>query len=72
MAEMPMDEREQPRRVDGWLMVIFGCTFLTTLLVIAAVLRWPIPWWIYAVAFPLCLLMPLWAAWRHRRLGAGP
>lgn len=66
-----MEEREQPRRVDGWLMVIFGCTAVAALLVIAAVLHWPIPWWVYAVVLPLCLLMPLWAAWRYRRLWRG-
>ncbi len=54
------------RRLDGWLIAIFACIGVMPLLVIAAVLRWSVPWWIYATAFSLCLLMPLWAAWRYR------
>lgn len=69
-----MDERKQSRPFDAWLVAVFGCTFVAGLLVVAAVLHWPLPWWIYAVVFPSCLLMPLWAAWRHRRpwRGVGP
>lgn len=62
-----MEATKAKKSFDGWLMLVFGCAFVAGLLVVAAVLRWPIPWWIYAALLPLCLLMPVWAGWRYRR-----
>lgn len=56
------DERQ---RFDGWAWAILAYVVMVTLLVVATVRQWPVPWWIYVAAFSLCLLMPLWAAWRY-------
>ena len=56
------------QRLDGWRAAIVACVTGMSLLVVAAILRWPVPWWIYVAAFSLCLLMPLWAAWRYRHV----
>jgi membrane protein implicated in regulation of membrane protease activity len=63
-----MSSRMRAGRIDGWLAVIYVCVAGMAVLVVGAFLHWPVPWWIYAVAFSLCLLMPLWLAWRYRRV----
>jgi hypothetical protein len=69
-----MEAAKEKKSFDAWLMLVFGCTFVAAFLVVAAVLRWPIAWWIYAALLPLCLLMSVWAAWSYRRpwQGDGP
>ena len=47
------------KRADWWLTGVFACTALMVLLAVAALLHWPVPWWIYAPIFSFCLVMPL-------------
>lgn len=54
-------------RAPWWLIATFACIAVMTLLVAAALLHWPVAWWISVPLFSLCLLMPLWMAWRYRK-----
>lgn len=67
LAGMAMEEKKRTSPAPAWLLAVFGCAFVAGLLVVAAVLHWPVPWWAYAVVFPLCLLMPPWVPSRVRR-----
>jgi hypothetical protein len=56
------------RDFDGWRLAIVACVAGMSLLLVAYFLRWPVPWWIYLIAFSACVWMPLWVALRERRV----
>lgn len=61
-----MRARMHPARFDAWLAAVFVCVATMIILLVGLLLGWSIPWWIYAIVFSACLLMPLWVVWRYR------
>jgi hypothetical protein len=46
-------------RFDSLLVAIFACVAGMAILLVGVFRHWSIPWWLYVLAFSLCLAMPL-------------